>query len=89
MSNDEGERIPLSFSDLPSHSLFAQDPIAELYHYTTLQGAYGIITTKQLWLTKIQYLNDVTELRYATPVSGRKRRIIAWWVGTVEPAFPG
>ena len=82
MSNDEGERIPLSFSDLPSHSLFAQDPIAELYHYTTLQGAYGIITTKQLWLTKIQYLNDVTELRYAIDLF---RETVANWGAKLNP----
>ncbi len=66
MSNgDEGERILLSFSDLPSHALFAPNPPPELYHYTSLQGAYSIIKSKELWLTKIQYLNDTTELRYA------------------------
>lgn len=59
------QRIPLSVTDLPSHALFTQEPPRELFHYTSLQGAYGIITSKTLWLTKIQYLNDLTELRYA------------------------
>ena len=82
MSHSEtGERVPLSYSDLPSHGWFAQDPPPELYHYTALQGAYGIITTKQLWLTKIQHMNDVTELRYAIDLF---QNIVKSWPGTLD-----
>lgn len=65
LTDDEHIRIPLDVSDLPSHRLFAEDPPDELYHYTTVTGAHSIIATKTLWLTKIQYLNDETELRHA------------------------
>lgn len=83
----DGKRIPLGVRNLPSHALFAKDPPAPLFHYTTLQGAYGIITSKQLWLTKIQHLNDVTELRHAIALF---REIVERWGGTVtadERAF--
>lgn len=75
-NSDEGVRVPLGISDLPSHGLFAQDPPAELYHYTSLQGAHGIITSKQLWLTKIQHLNDMTELRYAIDLF--RHAVVRW-----------
>jgi len=78
--NQEERRIPLGVRDLPSHELFARTPPAELYHYTTLQGAYGIITSKQLWLTKIQHLNDVSELRHAIELF---RETVKNWRGTI------
>ena len=46
------------------YSLFADDPPEYLYHYTDLNGASGIITSKSLWLTKFHYLNDTSELYY-------------------------
>lgn len=36
-----------------------------LYHYTTQAGLLGIVTSKELWATKIQYLNDSQEFLYA------------------------
>jgi hypothetical protein len=33
-----------------------------LYHYTTLEGLLGILSQNVLWATKIQYLNDASEL---------------------------
>jgi hypothetical protein len=33
-----------------------------LYHYTTQEGLKGILSEKSLWATKIQYLNDASEL---------------------------
>ncbi|EGD2938798.1 DUF2971 domain-containing protein [Salmonella enterica] len=36
-----------------------------LYHYTDQNGFIGIIENKQLWATKIQYLNDSKELYLA------------------------
>src|SRR5215208_1546206 len=33
-----------------------------LFHYTTSAGLVGIIETGKIWLTKIQYTNDKSEL---------------------------
>jgi hypothetical protein len=41
------------------HLLTAQPDI--IYHYTTQGGLFGIIETKELWATKIHYMNDSTE----------------------------
>jgi len=72
----DDKRIPLGVRDLPNHSLFDREPPPSLFHYTTLQGAYGIITSKQLWLTKIQHLNDLTELRHAIALF---REMVQYW----------
>lgn len=37
----------------------------KLYHYTTNMGLIGVLSSKKLWATKIQYLNDSEELSYA------------------------
>jgi hypothetical protein len=34
-----------------------------LYHYTDQTGLLGIVQNGELWATKIQYMNDATELR--------------------------
>ncbi len=39
-----------------------------LYHYTTQQGLLGIITSKELWASHTQYLNDVREFRHALDI---------------------
>lgn len=39
-----------------------------LYHYTNGDGLLGIVNSKKLWATKIQYLNDISELRHAVSV---------------------
>lgn len=36
-----------------------------LYHYTNGDGLLGIVNSKKLWATKIQYLNDRSELNHA------------------------
>lgn len=38
------------------------NPPIQLYHYTDQAGFLGIIDNNELWATKIQYLNDNTEL---------------------------
>jgi hypothetical protein len=45
------------------HRLPAQNAL--LYHYTTVAGLIGIIETKTLWATQLQYLNDHKEFRHA------------------------
>jgi hypothetical protein len=39
-----------------------------LWHYTNADGLKGIIEKKQLWATKIQYLDDKSELQHAFDV---------------------
>ena len=63
--NEEEIRIPLSHNDMESRDLFALNPPEWLFHYTTLSGTTGILQSKSLWLTKIQYLNDTSELTLA------------------------
>ena len=35
-----------------------------LYHYTNQTGLLGIVETRELWASKIQYLNDTTEFNH-------------------------
>jgi Protein of unknown function (DUF2971) len=42
-----------------------QPPPEILHHYTTQQGLIGIVGSAKLWATKVQYLNDSTELSLA------------------------
>ena len=48
--------------DLSVHHLFAVEPPELLFHYTTLAGGYGILRSDALWMTKIRYLDDTSEL---------------------------
>ena len=36
-----------------------------LFHYTSLKGIIGIISSKAIWATNILYLNDASELNYS------------------------
>ena len=40
----------------------------KLYHYTTSDALINIVTNKELWITKWDYLNDMDELRVAEEV---------------------
>ena len=42
--------------------LLTIEPPELLFHYTTIGGAYGILSSDTLWMTKIRYLNDTSEL---------------------------
>jgi hypothetical protein len=46
----------------PAQPLLAIEPPELLFHYTTIGGAYGILSSDSLWMTKIRYLNDTSEL---------------------------
>ncbi len=52
----------ISPRDLAARHLFAVEPPELLFHYTTIAGAYGILSSDALWMTKIRYLNDTSEL---------------------------
>lgn len=36
-----------------------------LFHYTSLEGLLGIISSKSIWATNVLYLNDASELNYS------------------------
>jgi hypothetical protein len=65
--SDGTRTIPLQLRDLDSSAsaLFMSSPPKELFHYTSLDGARGIIESKSLRLTKFTYLNDTSEFRHA------------------------
>jgi hypothetical protein len=52
----------ISPRDLAARHLFAVEPPELLFHYTTITGAFGILSSDALWMTKIRYLNDTSEL---------------------------
>ncbi|MGZ9066712.1 MAG: hypothetical protein ACXW2I_15450, partial [Burkholderiales bacterium] len=59
----EADTILISPRDLAAvRHLFAIEPPELLFHYTTIAGAYGILSSDALWMTKIRYLNDTSEL---------------------------
>lgn len=62
---DNSERLLFGVPDLPSHNLFCADPPPVLYHYSDANGLMGIVSSRALWLTKIQNLNDKSELETA------------------------
>jgi hypothetical protein len=74
----------IHYTALPSHNLFACQPPDVLYHYTDYEGANGIITSKSLWMTKIQYLNDITELNYGIRFFRQITRSIGESIGDPE-----
>src|SRR5690348_410633 len=49
-------------SDFAAQELLAVEPPELLFHYTSIGGAYGILSGDTLWMTKIRYLNDTSEL---------------------------
>jgi hypothetical protein len=48
--------------ELDAHHQFAVEPPEHLFHYTTLSGGYGILSSDTLWMSKVSYLNDTSEL---------------------------
>lgn len=64
MTNPQETIIPITYNHIPSRNQFEVDPPEQLYHYTSLNGASGIMSSKSIWLTKLEYLNDTTELKH-------------------------
>lgn len=65
MNNKEGVEIPIGYKNIVSRELFACESPNVLYHYTDYDGAKGIIESRSLRLTKLSYLNDISELKLA------------------------
>ena len=40
----------------------------KLYHYTTIDALINIVSGKELWITKWDYLNDIDELKVALEI---------------------
>ena len=45
-------------------SLYEKNPTENLYHYTTLTGLQGILSTRSLWATEIRYFSDFSEMTH-------------------------
>ena len=58
----------------PFHRLLARKPPDFLYHYTSASGLCGIIRSDIIWASKIQHLNDSTELLLALEIFERLLR---------------
>ena len=43
--------------------LYQEQPDRCLYHYTSISGMMGIVSSKMLWASEIRYLNDAAELK--------------------------
>lgn len=57
MSPDNATQQPKLFLD----QLYARPKPEILYHYTNLEGLFGIVESKELWASHVQYLNDKKE----------------------------
>ncbi|MBM4400455.1 MAG: DUF2971 domain-containing protein [Crenarchaeota archaeon] len=57
---------------LRTHHLGEND---QLYHYTTLSGLRGILTSRTLWLGHISSLNDRTEIQYGQEIADEILRL--------------
>ena len=51
--------------------IFREKPPRELFHYTNQEGLLGILGNNEIWASKIQYLNDSTELGLALAIAER------------------
>ncbi len=38
-----------------------------LYHYTTVEGLLGIVRSRSLWVSDVEFMNDAQELRFGRP----------------------
>jgi len=43
-----------------------------LYHYTTLEGLTGILGSTGLWASDVRFVNDASELSYASALIGNE-----------------
>lgn len=53
-------------------TLLDEQPLEELYHYTSHEGLLGIVKNKEIWATDADYLNDSKELYLAFDIARNK-----------------
>jgi hypothetical protein len=51
---------------------FERLPPEHLYHYTGQAGLIGIVNARELWTTKIQFMNDATEFGLALKIARKE-----------------
>lgn len=62
-------------------------PSRDICHYTSLAGFLGIIRSKTLWASKIQYLNDQQDFTYATEITSDYLKQLLPSLSTEDQAF--
>lgn len=72
----DGSRLPNWFSvqkvfwnEARRRNLVPLDTPDLIYHYTSVEGFFGIIDSRQLWLSDYSYLNDTRELSHGADLT--------------------
>lgn len=61
----ELRRMLDDFNALQGTSVFPEFKAKKIFHYTTLAALKGILESRQLWATDVEYMNDSSEYVYA------------------------
>ena len=62
----EAAAVKITTACLDEHHQKESTPVPKhLYHYTSADGLLGILSSTSVWLTNIQYMNDLSEIQYA------------------------
>ncbi len=56
--------MPDSVIKTLADKVYQEQPERVLYHYTSISGMIGIVSSKVLWASEIRYLNDAAELKH-------------------------
>jgi hypothetical protein len=65
------------------NEVLSRKPETPLYHYTTQRGLLGIISSKEIWVTHTQYLNDRRQFVHAIDLT---REEVQRLLGTASPS---
>lgn len=57
---------------------------AIVYHYTNIDVVYGVLKKQKFWLTKCDYLNDITEIKYSLDLIEKKMKDICNNIEEIE-----
>jgi len=56
------------WAEIRRRRLIATKPSNTVYHYTSIDGFVGIVTSRSLWMTDYSYLNDSMEIKHGVSV---------------------
>ena len=62
----------MSSKSIRAEQRLSKAPPLTLYHYTDQAGLLGIMESRRLWATKVQYLNDFMEFGLAVDIAKKK-----------------
>jgi hypothetical protein len=66
LTKTELQRVERDLLDsLRGTCIAPNDPPRRAYHYTTVEGLFGILKTRTLWAIDVSYVNDTSEYVYA------------------------